>query len=211
MKNLILILITLFTSQLLLAQAPKSPSGKSLYKKGDCERVSVNFVTCIYCEDKALTKNCKKYWCTDDGTCSPAPRKNPNGELTRIEFGTGTFAEIKKEDTTSRLPKGTGLVNGKITVQNGYTAVYTKNKEMVVIFLQNTPTISGSFRCTCGTSSASCSTVISGTQITCTGDGCCKMIVTVGGAGTELTLEKVEKEPEKFIWKKLITTSKEDT
>ena len=47
------------------AQLPKSPDGKDLYQKGDCKTILINVkYKCVFCEDEALTKNCKEYDCT---------------------------------------------------------------------------------------------------------------------------------------------------
>jgi hypothetical protein len=87
MKIPLLLCSALIASQLLYSQAPKGPGGNSLYKKGDCEKGGVNSNICIYCEDKELTKNCKEYLCTDNGTCTENPFKKSNDQLvhTKVE------------------------------------------------------------------------------------------------------------------------------
>lgn len=206
MKKILLISILILIITNVNAQAPRGPNGSSLYKKGGCERVSAKFVSCTYCEDKELTKNCKEYWCTDDGTCTEAPKKNPNGELTRIDFGNGKFVELKKEDTTSKLPKGVKLVNGKMTVQKGYMAIASSDKKIIFLKSANTPGISGSFSCECKPD-GSCKIMTLDNVIGCGGDSCCKMITTISN-GYDFTLRQAEENPEKLKWKKLVLPAK---
>lgn len=120
-KHLLIVLLVFYTS-LLFSQAKKNIGGQDLYQKGSCERVSAKFVSCTYCTDKEL-KNCKEYWCIDDGTCTEAPLKNPNGQLSQNISGDGKNVTLSEKDTTSKLPKGTKFENGKVVVLNGYRAV----------------------------------------------------------------------------------------
>lgn len=207
MKIKLLICFALFTNQLLNAQQPQGPGGNSLFKKGDCERAGVDFNVCTYCEDKELTKNCKDYWCTDNGTCTEAPRKNPNGNLMRINFGDGRYAAIKKEDTTSKLPKGTRFENGKVIVKNGYKAVYSSDKKIVAILSDNGLGITGTFMCECSTPGTSCGISTDGGILVCEGGGCCGLIIVIKGLQA-LTMEDIEKTPEKLKWKNLVLPGK---
>jgi hypothetical protein len=62
-------------------QSPKDPKGNDLnLHKKSCDVAGVGFDVCVYCEDAALTKNCKTYWCTGD-VCSPAPKPLPPGGI----------------------------------------------------------------------------------------------------------------------------------
>ena len=204
MKPQLLICFTLITSQILYAQQPIGPNGNSLYKKGSCERVSAKFVTCTYCENKELTKNCKEYWCTDDGTCTEAPMKKDNSQLVKTKVEGTKFIDLKKEDTTSTLPKGVQYINGKITIQKGYKAVFTSNRKAVAIMSNNELGLSGSFSCECSEPGVSCGISTDGGILMCEPSGsCCRLLVVIKGE-TGLTMEKIEKTPEKLNWKKLV-------
>jgi hypothetical protein len=203
MKIKLLICFVLITSQLVNAQQPKGPGGNDLFKKGNCERAGVDFSVCTYCEDKELTKNCKDYWCTDNGTCTEAPLKKPNNQLVRTNVDGIKYTALGKNDTTSKLPKGTKFVNGKVTVRNGYKAVYSSDKKMVAIKSANGPGVTGTFKCSCSSLDGSCSVSVVGGIIMCEGDECCRIVVTIGDS-YGLTMEKIEQSPEKLKWKKLV-------
>lgn len=206
MKKYLLLLLFSLSATLLFSQAKKNIGGVDLYQKGSCERVSAKFVSCTYCTDKEL-KNCKEYWCTDDGTCTEAPLKNPNGQLSQNISGDGKNVTLGEKDTTSKLPKGTKFENGKVVVLNGYRAVRSSDKKMVFIISGNGPGVRGGFRCECESGSGNCLTNVINNKIVCGGDSCCRIVVTIYDSD-ELTMEKIEKEPEKIKWKKLIVATK---
>lgn len=206
MKKYLLLLLFSLSATLLFSQAKKNIGGVDLYQKGSCERVSAKFVSCTYCTDKEL-KNCKEYWCTDDGTCTEAPLKNPNGQLSQNISGDGKNVTLGEKDTTSKLPKGTKFENGKVVVLNGYRAVRSSDKKMVFIISGNGPGVRGGFRCECESESGNCLTNVINNKIVCGGDSCCRIVVTIYDSD-ELTMEKIEKEPEKIKWKKLIVATK---
>ena len=206
MKKYLLLLLFSLSATLLFSQAKKNIGGVDLYQKGSCERVSAKFVSCTYCTDKEL-KNCKEYWCTDDGTCTEAPLKNPNGQLSQNISGDGKNVTLGEKDTTSKLPKGTKFENGKVVVLNGYRAVRSSDKKMVFIISGNGPGVRGGFRCECELGSGNCLTNVINNKIVCGGDSCCRIVVTIYDSD-ELTMEKIEKEPEKIKWKKLIVATK---
>ena len=206
MKKYLLLLLFSLSATLLFSQAKKNIGGVDLYQKGSCERVSAKFVSCTYCTDKEL-KNCKEYWCTDDGTCTEAPLKNPNGQLSQNISGDGKNVTLGEKDTTSKLPKGTKFENGKVVVLNGYRAVRSSDKKMVFIISGNRPGVRGGFRCECESGSGNCLTNVINNKIVCGGDSCCRIVVTIYDSD-ELTMEKIEKEPEKIKWKKLIVATK---
>lgn len=199
-KHLLLVLFFLSVTHL-FSQAKKNIGGQDLYQKGTCERVSVKFVSCTYCTDKEL-KNCKEYWCTDDGTCTEAPKKN-QGRSHSISTGNENIAtKLKETDTTSKLPKGTRFENGKIIIENGYKAVYSSNKRIVAIQANNGLGIEGSFSCGCS-GEGSCGISTDGGVLVCEGPSCCRLIIIIKGPA-ELTMERIEREPEKLKWKKLV-------
>ncbi len=207
MKIQLLLSFALMASQIVYTQPPKSPDGKNLYKKGDCKRSNADFNVCTYCEDKELTKNCKEYWCTDNGTCSEAPLKKPDGQLVRTNVDGIRYKALGKDDTTSKLPRGVKFVNGKVTIQSGYKAVYSSDKKMVFLLADNGSGIRGSFRCDCdGRGTGACNTSLINDKIVCGGDACCEMVVTINDSDglSGLTMQDVEKAPEKLKWKKLV-------
>lgn len=78
---------------------------------------------------------------------------------------------------------------------------------MVFIISGNGPGVRGSFRCECESESGSCLTNVINNKITCGGDSCCKIVVTIYDSD-ELTMEKIEQASEKIKWKKLIVPTK---
>lgn len=198
MKYLLASLIVLFQTISMNAQAPKSPGGQALYKKGDCKRAGVDFSVCVYCEDKELTKNCKEYWCTDNGTCTEAPFKKNGDQLEAKESNEVKIAEPKKidttrtwgrfgsKDTTSKLPKGLLINKGHVTLRSGYTSKPSSNGNfMFIIAPGGGNNISGGYSCGCsGGDEGGCTLIVNPKQLTCLGGcgsgGSCKLIVTMG-------------------------------
>jgi hypothetical protein len=208
MKKILLISILILLITNVNAQAPRGPNGSSLYKKGGCERVSAKFVSCTYCEDKELTKNCKEYWCTDDGTCTEAPLKKNNDQLMRTNADEKKVISIGENDTTSKLPRGVKLVKGKITVQEGYKAVSSSDKKTVFLISSGGNGVHGGFRCECDSSpGSSCNTSVINNKIVCGGDSCCKIVVTIYD-GDNITMQQAEANPEKLKWRKLVLPTK---
>ena len=61
-----------------IAQLPKSPDGKTLYQKRDCKTILPNVkYKCVFCEDEALTINCKDYDCSLT-ECKESKSSKPN-------------------------------------------------------------------------------------------------------------------------------------
>lgn len=207
MRIQLLLCLAILLSHLLYAQLPKGPDGNNLYKKGDCKRGGVDLNVCIYCEDKELTKNCKEYISTDNGTCTESPFKKNNDQLVRTNLDSVKYISLGKNDTTSKLPKGTKFVNGKITIQNGYKAVISPDKKIVFIMSPGSEGIRGGFRCDCDPSSGSCNASIINNKIVCGGDSCCKIVVTISDSDG-LTMQQAEEKPEKLKWKKLVLSTK---
>jgi len=208
MKIPLLLCSALIASQLLYSQAPKGPGGNSLYKKGDCSRAGVDFNVCTYCEDIELKKNCKEYWCTDNGTCSEAPLKKPNELLEYINVGGAKYIAFGKDDTTSKLPRGVKTINGKTVVLAGYKTVYSSNNKMIFILSNNGNGVNGVYVCGCGESTGgTCTAILVGNTVKCKGDDCCLVAITVGSL-TGLTMQDIEQAPEKLTWKKVVLPTK---
>ncbi|HRE37954.1 MAG TPA: hypothetical protein PLR98_13445 [Chitinophagaceae bacterium] len=207
MKRIFLLLSFTLFATILYSQAKKNIGGQDLYQKGSCERVSVNFVSCTYCTDKEL-KNCKEYWCTDDGTCTEAPKKNQGRKLSTSAGNENIATKLKETDTTSKLPNGTKFQNGKVVIIDGYKAVYSSDKKIVAIKGNNDLGITGSFACVCSEPEVSCGISTDGGILICeSSSSCCRLLIVIKGS-SELTMEKIEQAPEKLKWKKLIVPTK---
>ena len=192
------------------SQAPKGPAGSTLYKKGDCAVVSTNFNSCTYCEDKELTKNCKEYWCTNDGTCEPAPLlpNNPN----RPKLAGKKDIQVSATDTTSKLPEGIHFKDGKIVTKKGYTIKYEHGGKIAVIYKDNDgegggpgSDIKASIRCICPSQGACTLRVTSDNAAVCESKDCsvgCYMEVTI-----DPNIKAMQ--PEQVKWKKLVISTKQ--
>jgi len=105
--------------------------------------------------------------------------------------------------TTTELPEGTSLKNGKVTLKKGYRANHLDSNRVVVVQKPNGE-ISGAFKCRCEAgSSGSCSVSITDGAIRCVATG-----------GCDCTLDVVIKPPKNTAitssgsnWKKLIVPS----
>lgn len=65
MKPTLFLCLYFLSVQALYGQLPTGPDGKTLYQKGDCKTILLNVkYKCVFCEDEALTKNCKEYECS---------------------------------------------------------------------------------------------------------------------------------------------------
>lgn len=223
-KHLLIVLLVFYTS-LLFSQAKKNIGGQDLYQKGSCERVSAKFVSCTYCTDKEL-KNCKEYWCTDDGTCTEAPFKKNGDQLEAKESNEVKIAEPKKidttrtwgrfetKDTTSKLPKGLLINKGHVTLRSGYTSKPSSNGNfMFIIAPGGGNNISGGYSCGCsGGDEGGCTLIVNPQQLTCLGGcgsgGSCKLIVTMGdGVVNAAMLEKKPLSPASG-WRVFVMPSK---
>jgi hypothetical protein len=108
-------------------------------------------------------------------------------------------------DTTSKLPQGTKFENGKVVITNGYKAVRSSDKTILLIVADDGLGARGSFRCECEEGNGACNTSFINNKIVCGGQTCCVLVVTIeDGQGSYLTMEEIEKNPEKLIWKKIV-------
>ncbi len=207
MKFQLLLCVTLIASQLLYGQLPTGPDGKTLYQKGDCKTILPNVkYKCVFCEDKELTKNCKEYDCSLTECKESKSTKGNNGRTQAKPISIdGKQVRINDDkDTTSQLPKGTKFENGKIVVTSGYKAVQSSDKTMVFILADNGNNVTGTVKCSCAERQVGvCNLTTSGPSVSCTGDLCCVMHLIVSGL-SGLTMEAIEKAPEKLKWKKLV-------
>lgn len=139
MKILFLFCLTLITNQFLHAQLPKGPDGKELYQKGDCKTILPNVkYKCVFCEDKALTKNCKEYDCSLTECTESKGIKSGDGRLlakpVNIE-GIQVRGLDNKDSTNKQLSTPvdvTGYINSK-KIANGKILVY-ENDDQYKIF-----------------------------------------------------------------------------
>jgi hypothetical protein len=222
----ILLCSALITGQVLYSQMPTGTSGKTLYQKGECKVLVPNVsYKCTFCEDKDLKVNCKSYDCSLTSCTESKSIKDVNGSmqntLVNIEGKQVKFqnhkdtvqkplpfltSRIGANDTTSKLPKGTKFENGKVVVTNGYRAVRSSDKTMVLIVADNGLGAHGSFRCDCGgRGTGACNTSIINNKIICGGDKCCELVVTIEeGEGLYLTMEEIENNSKKLTWKRIV-------
>lgn len=216
MKKLFCIYSLILHTITVYSQAPKGPGGSNLFKKGDCERAGVDFNVCVYCEDKELTKNCKKYWCTDNGTCTEAPLKQTNGLLeadrrelekssTQIKKDTlGVWGRFGPKDTTSKLPKGLSLKNGQVRLESGYTVKASKNGKVFIILKGGgLGAIQGGFTCACSkeTAGGSCLLQNENETLKCLGTCSCKLSITISGYQDNLQMALEDEPDPKSGWK----------
>jgi hypothetical protein len=208
MKIQLLLCFALMASQLLKAQLPIGPDGKALYQKGDCKTILQNVkYKCVFCEDEALTKNCKEYDCSLTECTESKSIKGGDGKMLSKPISIdGRQLKINEDsNTTSKLPKGTKFENGKVVVTSGYKAVQSSDKTMVLLLANDGLGVRGGFRCDCdGGSSGTCNLSIINNKIVCGGDACCELVVTIYDEEKYIAMEAVEKAPEKLKWKKLV-------
>lgn len=211
MKIQPLLCFLLIASQLLNAQLPTGPDGKPLYQKGECKTILPNVkYKCVFCEDEALTKNCKEYDCslTECKESKSVKGSNERLQAKPISIEGKQVKMQNNSDTTSKLPKGTKIENGKIIIQNGYKAVYSSDKKIVFILADNGPGVRGGFRCDCdGRGTGACNTSLINNKIVCGGEDCCELVVTINDSDG-LTMEMIEQAPERLKWKKLVLQTK---
>ena len=206
MKFQLFLCVTLIASQLLYGQLPTGPDGKTLYQKGDCKTILPNVkYKCVFCEDKELTKNCKEYDCSLTECKESKSTKGSNGRMQAKPISIdGKQVRMRDDsDTTSKLPKGTKFENGKVVITNGYKAVQSSDKTMVFILADNGNNVEGSFSCKCFLGLGACGVIISGSAVGCSGAECCRFKVTTGNL-SGLTMQDIERAPEKLKWKKLV-------
>lgn len=210
MKILLFLGFTLFINQVVFAQLPTGPGGKTLYQKGDCKTILPNVkYKCVFCEDEALTKNCKEYDCSLTECTESKPTKEGDGRtLSKPINIDAKQLKIKDDiDTTSKLPEGTKLENGNVVVTNGYKAVLSADKKIVFILNNNGGNVAGTYSCGCYNPEVYCYVSYDMTKIYCNGHACCVMVV--GFANSQnLTMEAIEKKPELIKWKKLTLPTK---
>lgn len=210
MKLQLLLCTALIASQLLNAQLPTGPDGKALYQKGECKTILANVkYKCVFCEDEALTKNCKEYDCSLTECKESKTTKGSNGKLQSKPINIeGKQVKMQDDsDTTSKLPKGTKLENGKIIITNGYKAVYSSDHKMVFILASIGNNVQGTFSCNCRLGFGACGVVITSGALGCTGDTCCKLKISTSSI-EGLTMQDIEKAPEKLKWKNLVLPTK---
>lgn len=87
-------------------------------------------------------------------------------------------AQMKISGTTSILPAGTYIKDGKVTLSTGYELIYSDDKTIVSVKKKKGGDVSGSYSCGCGTGSGTCTVSSSGTLVTCKGSSCCGLVVT---------------------------------
>ena len=98
---------------------------------------------------------------------------------------------------------GTKFENGKVVITNGYKAVQSSDKTMVFILADNGNNVEGSFSCKCFLGLGACGVIISGSAVGCSGAECCRFKVTTGNL-SGLTMQDIERAPEKLKWKNLV-------
>lgn len=209
MKRIFLLVSFALSATILFSQAKKNIGGKDLYLKGSCERVSVKFVSCTYCTDKELT-NCKEYWCTDDGTCTEAPKKNQGRELSVSQDNENIATKFKETDTTSKLPKGLTIRNGVIHLKEGYVIKEAANgKYKTILSAQGLGGMGGTvggFVCICKEDGGFCSVTIVGSSLHC---ACgeykgCRVIVTTDESPARTVKEGKDTPAPENGWKEFI-------
>lgn len=107
------------------AQLPKSPDGKDLYQKGDCKTILINVkYKCVFCEDEALTKNCKEYNCTLTECTESKPAKATGGkqlakpvdiQVKQIRMNQENSDSLTHKDITNHF-KTKKVTNGTIVI-----------------------------------------------------------------------------------------------
>lgn len=133
----------------------------------------------------------------------------PNDQLMRTNVEGVKAISIGENDTTSKLPPGVKFVKGKITVKSGYKAVYSSDKKMVFIMSRNNPNVNGSFACGCiSEGGGSCSLTIAANVIFCSGDDCCRLVVTQSDLSGVMAKQEIEEAPEKLTWKRIVFPKK---
>jgi hypothetical protein len=126
MKKLFLVITILAISPVLFAQLPKGPDGKDLYQKGDCKTILPNVkYKCVFCEDAALTKNCKTYDCSLTECKESKNIKETSGkELSKPIDIQGKQIRIQEDSSKpSNHIDITNLLNER-KVQNGTAVIY---------------------------------------------------------------------------------------
>lgn len=124
-----------------------------------------------------------------------------------------TFAQSKFEakDTTSKLPAGVYISNGKVVLKNGYTFKTSKNGKVAMVMAPGGNGISGGFSCYCSEGKAGvCYAAATGSALACLGECGCKMSVTVDGVYNNIPINP-ETEPSPVTgWKILVIPVKKN-
>lgn len=210
MKPTLLLCLCFLTAQALYGQLPTGPDGKTLYQKGDCKTILPNVkYKCVFCEDKALTKNCKEYDCSLTECKESKSVKGGNGQ-TMAKPVSIIGKEVKRDDesdSSSKIPRGTKFENGKVIITKGYKGVYSTDKKMIFIVSDNGLDVEGTFSCACVLGLGNCALINNGGAIGCGGDPCCKFKVSTESFSGVSVLE-IERTPEKLKWKNLVIPGK---
>jgi len=128
-----------------------------------------------------------------------------------FSISTGTTAQTSKfeaKDTTSKLPKGLYISNGKVMLKKGYTTKSSKNGKVIAIMKMGAGNeIQGGFNCACN-DGGSCVAEIKAETIKCLGSCGCKLSVVIVGFqdNIEMSIEE-EPTPEKG-WKVFVFPKK---
>lgn len=102
---------------------------------------------------------------------------------TAVQDSHDRFANIEVQyATTTKLPEGTRIENGKVVLKKGYRTSYADSSRVLIVQKPDGST-SGAFKCRCTVSSsgASCSVIITDGSIECvtTGDCSCTLDVII--------------------------------
>ena len=87
--------------------------------------------------------------------------------------------EVAYAGTTTKLPKGVMLRNGRLVIKIGYNTIYTDNNQVINVQKKN-GVVTGSFTCYCKVEGTCAIRNIVGT-VNCVSDGCneCDILVTI--------------------------------
>jgi hypothetical protein len=142
MKKIICLCNIMFFVTAAYPQLPKGPGGITLYQKGECKTIipSVAY-KCTFCEDEALTKNCKEYDCSLTECKESKSSKGSDGRLLSKPIDIEGKQIWIQNDSNLRTPKDTIDITEQIKntkVRNGTVVVYeTKDKYKIYATYKN--------------------------------------------------------------------------
>ena len=123
----------------------------------------------------------------------------------------GVVAQTSKfgaKDTTSKLPKGLYVSNGKVMLQKGYTTKPSKNGKVIAIMKMGAGnSVQGGFTCACN-DGGSCVVEIKAETIKCIGACGCKLSVVIAGFQDNLEMSIEEEPSPKTGWKVFVFPKK---
>lgn len=95
---------------------------------------------------------------------------------------------IKTLETTSVLPKGSSIKNGKIVLEKGYAFYESADKKILTVYRMSNGAIGGSYSCMCAKKDGpdKCGLVLKDGVGTCSGETCCGLVVTTGATNLAL-------------------------